>query len=153
MMSLEEAFLKGGLEEKWEEKEFDINSLVEEVEELKFLNERKFMDFDELKKDNYELQLKLDDAEYAMDQVDELREICDKLEMEKKDALFREEAIKLQLDSLLQATSGDTRNRIEETIRRVYRTSLFWTMFPSSFWMITTISYIINYGTLSTSRQ
>ena len=37
------------------------------------------MDFDELKRDNYELQLRLDDAEYAVDQVEELREICDKL--------------------------------------------------------------------------
>ena len=58
--------------------------MVEEVEELKFLNERKFMDYDELKRDNYELQLKLDDTEFAIEQVDELREICDKLEQEKK---------------------------------------------------------------------
>lgn len=38
------------------------------------------MDYDELKRENYELQLRLEDAEYAGDQVDELREICDKLE-------------------------------------------------------------------------
>ena len=31
------------------------------------------MDFDELKRDNYDLQLRLEDAEFAMDQVDELR--------------------------------------------------------------------------------
>ena len=36
-----------------EEKENEINQLIEEVEELKFLTDRKLLDYDELKKENY----------------------------------------------------------------------------------------------------
>lgn len=79
------------------EKENEINCLIEEVEELKFLNERKLMDNDELKRQNYELQLKFEDAQFASQQVDDLRQICDKLEQEKKDVLFREQILKVQI--------------------------------------------------------
>ena len=43
------------------------------MEELKFLNDRKFMDYDDMKKENYELKLKLEDVEFTMDQVQELQ--------------------------------------------------------------------------------
>lgn len=35
-----------------QEKDAEINQLIEEVEQLKFLNERKYLDYDELKKEN-----------------------------------------------------------------------------------------------------
>jgi hypothetical protein len=44
-----------------EEKENEINQLIEEVEELKFLTDRKLLDYDELKKENYELAIKAED--------------------------------------------------------------------------------------------
>lgn len=36
-----------------EEKDAETNGLIEEIEELKFLNERKYMDYDEMKKTNF----------------------------------------------------------------------------------------------------
>jgi hypothetical protein len=53
------------------------------------LNERKFLDYDELKKENFELQMKAEDMEILSEQVDTLRKICDKLEEEKKNTVFR----------------------------------------------------------------
>jgi hypothetical protein len=37
--------------------------LIEEVEELKFSADRKLLDYDELKKENYELAIKAEDNE------------------------------------------------------------------------------------------
>lgn len=79
-----ERFLVG-----FEDKDGQINQLIEEIEELKFLNERKFLDYDELKKENFELQMKVEDMDILSEQVDTLRKICDKLEEEKKNTVFR----------------------------------------------------------------
>lgn len=84
-----------------EEKENEINQLIEEVEELKFLTDRKLLDYDELKKENYELAIKAEDNEILTEQVENLRKICDKLEDEKKHAVFREELIKMHLGNLV----------------------------------------------------
>jgi hypothetical protein len=84
-----------------EEKENEINQLIEEVEELKFLTDRKLLDYDELKKENYELAIKAEDNEILTEQVENLRKICDKLEEEKKHAVFREELIKMHLGNLM----------------------------------------------------
>lgn len=73
----------------FEDKDGQINQLIEEIEELKFLNERKFLDYDELKKENFELQMKVEDMDILSEQVDTLRKICDKLEEEKKNTVFR----------------------------------------------------------------
>jgi hypothetical protein len=72
-----------------EERELETNELIEEIEELKFLNERKYMDYDEMKKTNFELQLKVEEYETLSDQLETLRKVCDKLEDEKKNAVFR----------------------------------------------------------------
>lgn len=63
--------------------------------------DRKLLDYDELKRENYELALKAEDAEMLNEQVDNLRKICDKLEEEKKQATFREELIKMHLGNML----------------------------------------------------
>lgn len=52
-LSLDEAIFHGYLSRKIDEKDTEINNLLEEVEELKFLNERKLLDYDELRKQNY----------------------------------------------------------------------------------------------------
>ena len=52
-MSLDELFYQNYFGQKLQKKEEEINSLIEEVQELKFMNERKFMDYDELKRQNY----------------------------------------------------------------------------------------------------
>jgi hypothetical protein len=71
------------------------------VEELKFLTDRKLLDYDELKKENYELAIKAEDNEILTEQVENLHKICDKLEEEKKQAVFREELIKMHLGNLM----------------------------------------------------
>jgi hypothetical protein len=61
------------------------------------------LELDELKKGKYELELKTEDNEFVYRQLDELRQFCSKLEEEKKDAVFREEAMKLQLETLIES--------------------------------------------------
>jgi hypothetical protein len=61
------------------------------------LNERKYLDYDELKKENFELQMKVEDMDVLNDQLESLRKICDKLEEEKKNSVFREEVLRMQL--------------------------------------------------------
>jgi uncharacterized protein (DUF2236 family) len=46
-------------------------------------------------------------------QLDELRQFCSKLEEEKKDAVFREEAMKLQLETLIES---EDRNNITQKL-------------------------------------
>lgn len=41
--------------------EGEIKGLVEEVEELRFINDRRMLDYDELRKQNYEMQLQLEE--------------------------------------------------------------------------------------------
>lgn len=43
------------------------------------------------------MQLRLEEMDVVEEQVEELRVICDKLEQEKKEAVFREEVLKVQL--------------------------------------------------------
>jgi len=50
---LEQLIEEGYFMQTLEEKENEINQLIEEVEELKFLTDRKLLDYDELKKENY----------------------------------------------------------------------------------------------------
>lgn len=52
-LTLDEAIFHGYLSQKIDEKDLEINNLSEEVEELKFLNERKLLDYDELRRQNY----------------------------------------------------------------------------------------------------
>lgn len=47
------------------------------------------MDYDEMKKTVFELQLKVEESETLSDQLETLRKVCDKLEDEKKNAVFR----------------------------------------------------------------
>jgi hypothetical protein len=58
---LEQLIEEGYFMQTLEEKENEINQLIEEVEELKFLTDRKLLDYDELKKENYELAIKAED--------------------------------------------------------------------------------------------
>ena len=51
-VGLDELIYQNYFANKLEEREEEINALIEEVEELKFMNERKFMDYDQLKKEN-----------------------------------------------------------------------------------------------------
>ena len=71
------------------------------------------MELDELKKGKYELELKTEDNEFVYRQLDELRQFCSKLEEEKKDAVFREEAMKLQLETLIES---EDRNNITQKL-------------------------------------
>ncbi len=71
------------------------------------------MELDELKKGKYELELKTEDNEFVYRQLDELRQFCSKLEEEKKDAVFREEAMKLQLETLIDS---EDRNNITQKL-------------------------------------
>ena len=71
------------------------------------------MELDELKKGKYELKLKTEDNEFVYRQLDELRQFCSKLEEEKKDAVFREEAMKLQLETLIES---EDRNNITQKL-------------------------------------
>lgn len=71
------------------------------MEEIKFTNDRKLIDYDLLKKENYELMIKSEDNDILVEQVDSLRRICDKLEEEKKRAVFREQLIKMHLTNIL----------------------------------------------------
>ena len=52
-ISLEEMLTTGFWEEKLFDKDQEINQLAEQLEEIKFLQERKFLDYDELKKINF----------------------------------------------------------------------------------------------------
>ena len=54
-MTAEELIIGGFLDEKIFDQEQDINRLTEELEELRFNQERKLMDAEELKKLNFEL--------------------------------------------------------------------------------------------------
>jgi hypothetical protein len=71
------------------------------------------LELDELKKGKYELELKTEDNEFVYRQLDELRQFCSKLEEEKKDAVFREEAMKLQLETLIDS---EDRNNITQKL-------------------------------------
>jgi predicted transcriptional regulator len=71
------------------------------------------LELDELKKGKYELELKTEDNEFVYRQLDELRQFCSKLEEEKKDAVFREEAMKLQLETLIES---EDRNNITQKL-------------------------------------
>ena len=53
----------------------------------------------------------MEDYDYINEQVDTLRKICDKLEEQKKIAVFREEAIRIRLSNLVN------RNEARENIR------------------------------------
>lgn len=68
-MNIQQAIFRDGISQKLQQKEFELTNMVEEIEELKFLNERKYMDFDELKRENLELEMQLSDAEFASEQV------------------------------------------------------------------------------------
>ena len=116
-MSLDELFYQNYFGQKLQKKEEEINSLIEEVQELKFMNERKFMDYDELKRQNYQLQLKAEDGMFASEQVDELRSICDKLEQEKKDALWRQQMMRNQLNNFMSLEDEDYR-MFQESLKR-----------------------------------
>jgi len=56
-----------------------------------------------LKKARYELELKTEDNDFVYRQLNEVRSVCARLEEEKKDAVFREEALKLQLENLIES--------------------------------------------------
>jgi predicted transcriptional regulator len=71
------------------------------------------LELDELKKGKYELELKTEDNEFVYRQLDELRQFCSKLEEEKKVAVFREEAMKLQLETLIES---EDRNNITQKL-------------------------------------
>jgi hypothetical protein len=43
------------------------------------------------------LQIKAEDLDVLNDQLETLRKICDKLEEEKKNSVFREEVLRMQL--------------------------------------------------------
>ena len=101
----------------WDEKLFDkeqeINQLAEELEELKFLQERRFLDYDEIKKENFELEMRMEDYEILSEQIDTLRRICDKLEEEKKIAILREETLRLQIENIVMpSVASDAREKV-----------------------------------------
>lgn len=64
--------------------------MKQEVEEMRFNEDRRKMDFEQMQKQNLELKLSMQQLEVVQDQVETLRKICDKLEEEKKIAVFRE---------------------------------------------------------------
>jgi hypothetical protein len=96
-MTIDQFVHQGFWNEKLNSKDRDIQVLAEELEELRFIYDHKLLELDELKKAKYELELKTEDHEFVYRQLDELRQFCSKLEEQKKDAVFREEAMKLQL--------------------------------------------------------
>lgn len=55
------------------------------------------MDYDEMKKNNFELQLKVEEFQTLSDQLDTIRKVCDNLQDEKKNAVFREEVLRMQV--------------------------------------------------------
>ena len=59
-----------------------------------------------MKKINYDLQIKADELDIINEQMDALRKICDKLEEEKKQSVFREESLRMRIESL--ANSGNS---------------------------------------------
>lgn len=63
--------------------------------------DHKVLELDEMKKASYQMELKADDYEFVYRQLQEVRGKCERLEEERKDAVFREEAIKIQLENLL----------------------------------------------------
>lgn len=52
---------RGWFSRKMGDLEGEIKGLVEEVEELRFINDRRMLDYDELRKQNYEMQLQLEE--------------------------------------------------------------------------------------------
>ena len=54
---------------------------------------------------------------FASEQVDELRSICDKLEQEKKDALWRQQMMRNQLNNFMSLEDEDYR-MFQESLKR-----------------------------------
>jgi hypothetical protein len=89
----------------------------QDMEELKFNEERRRLDFEEVRKENLGLHIKMEDYEFVSDQVENLRKICDKLEEEKKIAVFREEAIRLRLSNFVNKT--EERENIKDGLQAI----------------------------------
>lgn len=112
-ITIEEMLSSGFWDEKLFDKEQEINQLAEELEELKFLQERRFLDYDEIKKENFELEMRMEDYEILSEQIDTLRRICDKLEEEKKIAILREETLRLQIENIVMpSVASDAREKV-----------------------------------------
>ena len=89
-MGLDELLHQNHFSTKLEEREQRINLLIQEIEELKSIHQSTFNNYDELRKTNYQLQLKIEERRYSMGETKKYREMCRKLELEKKDAVWRE---------------------------------------------------------------
>lgn len=74
------------------------------------------MDYDEMKKMNFELQLKVEEYEALGDQVETLRRICDKLEQEKKNSVFKEQVLRMQIENLALSAPEGIKGRIESIL-------------------------------------
>lgn len=78
---------------------------------MKFTEDQKNLDIEQMRRQNLELHLKMEEYDYINEQVDTLRKICDKLQEQKKIAVFRQEAIRVRLSNLIH------RNEARENIR------------------------------------
>lgn len=120
-VTVDELVLAGYIEEKMFDQEQELGQLKQDIEELRFNDDRKQLDLEEMKKENFELNLKMEDYEFVSEQVETLRRICDKLEEEKKIAVFREEAIKIRLSNLV--SRNETKENFKDGIQAILSTS------------------------------
>lgn len=88
------------------------------------MQERNMLDYEELKKENYEMEIRLDDNNFLNEQLDTLRKICDKLEDEKQQAVFKEEAVRVQLEGVVNSESKEIKSRIKDILKSSYQRNL-----------------------------
>ncbi len=110
-VSVQQLVLGGYLDEKFFDQEQELNRIRQEVQEMKFTEDQKNLDIEQMRRQNLELHLKMEEYDYINEQVDTLRKICDKLQEQKKIAVFRQEAIRVRLSNLIH------RNEARENIR------------------------------------
>ena len=116
-MSLNDLVSQNYLGSRLKKREERVSLLADEVEELKSLHQRKSKDYEDIMTANYQLQLKVEESRRAEREAEGYKEMCRKLESEKKEALWREQEMRKQLNKFMRMEEEDF-ERYERTLRR-----------------------------------
>ena len=66
------------------------------------------------------MEIRMEDNAFLTEQLDTLRKICDKLEEEKQDAVYRMEGVRVQLENVMDSEGREIKTRIREIVRKGY---------------------------------
>jgi chromosome segregation ATPase len=101
------------------EKDDQLIRINEDIEEMRFEFDNRMLDYDELKRENYELRIRDEDRETIMLRIEEMQEQLEQLQSQKQEAQFRLDSVEMQLTSLHNNLSQEDSFKREDIQKKI----------------------------------